>query len=814
MAKPKRNAKKDHRRSNRKRQEEELTKLQQKIDEFDPKTDGLKISQFADLPISTETLQGLKESSFIQLTDIQRQTIPISLKGEDVMGTARTGSGKTLAFLVPTIEALIRAKITELDGLAALIISPTRELAIQIFEVLTKIGKYNSFSAGLVTGGKDVKYEKERVSKMNILVGTPGRISQHLNEAVGMETSNLQMLVLDEADRCLDMGFKRQIDSILGHLPPTRQTLLFSATQSESVSDLARLSLTTPKRIGNTTDAQFATEEEAAAAAAEGKDGIISATPASLDQYYITVPLDEKLNILWSFIKSHLKSKILVFFLSLKQVQFVYETFRTLQPGISLLKLYGRHKQTSRMETTFKFSQAQHACLFATDIVARGLDFPAIDWVIQLDCPEDSATYVHRVGRAARFGRKGKSLLMLLPSEEEGMLKRLENNKIDVKKMNIKQKVKKSIRPQLQSLCFQDPIMKNLGQRAFISYFRSVYIQKDKDVFKVEELPTDKYAESLGLPGAPKIKFRGGAAAAEALSAANKEKKNASRQLIELEKTNEDGESATKDNGKVRTKYDRMFERQNQTVLSKEYLNLTGSAKTEADVEADANEASANEEDDEDDFMKVKRKDHNIIEEELPDLSIPVSKRSAKKALSKKASIASKGNPTKLVFDDEGKAHAIYELEDEEDFQKAGDAMTQKKEYVEKETGVMNMADLEDKETAKEKRQEKKRKRKEAEKRAREEEEEGDDGSDYSDEEDEGRVTYLGRNGSADVDLDRDMESSSDSDGDDDEPQAKKPKWFENSKINRKNDDDKYMEIEEPQSLEDLEALTQKLLQG
>ena len=101
------------------------------------------------------------------------------------------------------------------------------------------------------------------------------------------------------------------------------------------------------------------------------------------------------------------KSKILVFFSSSKQVQYTYETFRTLQPGISLMKLYGRHKQTSRLETTMKFSQAQHACLFATDIVARGLDFPAIDWVVQVDCPEDAATYVHRVGRSARFGRKG-----------------------------------------------------------------------------------------------------------------------------------------------------------------------------------------------------------------------------------------------------------------------------------------------------------------------------------------------------------------------------------------------------------------------
>lgn len=745
--------KKLDRKAKRKSEEDELQALQTKIQEFDPK-DAKLISNFSDLPISEGTLRGIKEANFVTMTDIQKRTIPVALKGEDVMGTAKTGSGKTLAFLIPVIESLVHNKITEFDGLAALIISPTRELAVQIFEVLTKIGKYNSFSAGLVTGGKDVQYEKERVARMNILVGTPGRISQHLNETVGMDSSNLQVLVLDEADRCLDMGFKKQIDSIVGHLPPTRQTLLFSATQSDSVKDLARLSLTNYEKIGVSSDAS------------------LSATPDTLDQFYIRIPLDEKLDVLWSFIKSHLKSKILVFFSSSKQVQFAYETFRTLQPGISLLKLYGRHKQTTRLETTTKFSHAQFACLFATDIVARGLDFPAIDWVVQVDCPEDAATYVHRVGRCARFGRPGKSLLMLLPSEEEGMLKRLESNKIEVKIMNIKQKNKKSIRPQLQSLCFKDPQMKNLGQRAFISYYRSVYIQKDKNIFRIDDLPTEKFAESLGLPGAPKIKIKGGES--------NKEKKNMSRQLLTLHGADENGEVKEEKSQKVRTKYDRMFDRQNQTVLSEQYLNMTGTQIRDKE----------NEEDDEDDFMQVKRHDHQLNEIELPDLTLPVSKRSAKKALSKKLSIANKGLPTKLVFDDEGGAHPIYELEDEDDFKKKGDAKAQKESFVQKETQVMDLADVEDKELAKEKRQEKKRKRKEIERRLREEEFSSGDEQDYD---------------TGVADLDRDLEHS------DDEslPVSKKPKWFQRDTPAQ---DSGVIELDEPESLEDLEALTSRLI--
>lgn len=710
----------------RKQEEQELQSIAKRITEWTP---SKEVEKFADLPITEATLKGLKGALFVKMTDVQRKTIIPALKGEDIMATAKTGLGKTLAFLVPVIEALNRALITEFDGLAALIVSPTRELAVQIFEVLTKIGKYNTFSAGLVTGGKDVKFEKDRVSKMNILVGTPGRISQHLNEAVGMETLNLQVLVLDEADRCLDMGFKRQIDSIVAHLPLDRQTLLFSATTSDLVQDLARLLLVNPKKIGVSQDE--------------------SATPDTLDQYYVKVPLEEKLDILWSFIKLHLKLKILVFFSSSKQVQYAYESFRHLQPGISLLKLYGRHKQTLRIETTVKFSHAQYACLFATDIVARGLDFPLIDWVIQLDCPEDAQTYVHRVGRAARFGKLGKSLLMLTPTEEEPFLAKLKAVKIEPKLMNIKGKAKKSIRPQLQSLCFHDPILKNLAQRAFISYFRSVYVQKDKNVFSVESLPVDKFASLLGLPGAPKIK----------LGLLKNDKKNENRKLKLLELANDQGDIV--EEKKQRTKYDRMFERQNQTVLSLNFRKMTeGDSADESD----------------DDFMTVKRKDHHLEEDTLPDLSAPVSKRSAKTALSKAALAKTKGaNPTKLKFDDDGVAHPLYELQDEEDFAAEGDASELKAEFVAKEGDKMAYADFDDKLVAKQKKQEKKRKRKEAERRAWEDE------------------------------LEEDMEE-----GEEQQDRPKRAKWWkEGDEAKRLNE---VIEVEQPETVEDLEALAERLI--
>ena len=292
---------------------------------------------------------------------------------------------------------------------------------------------------------------------------------------------------------------------------------------------------------------------------------------------------------------------------------------------------------------------------------------------------------------------------------------------------------------------------------------------------------SESIARSLGLPGAPKIKFKG--------RSDNKEKKNMSRQLAALSKSNNEGDVVPEEDKKVRTKYDRMSERKNQTILSDHYLNLTGS-------KADTAEKS---DDDDEDFMAVKRQDHELRDDELPDLSIPVSKRLAKKALSKKASVAGKGNANKLKFDDDGVAHAIYELEDEEDFKKQGDARVQKDTFLNKETELMNNADIEDKLTAKEKRQEKKRKRKEMEKNMRQE----------SDDEDENIQTVVSIGGD-DIDLDRDLEHSS---ADEDVPEPKKPKWFDNDKNVNKDEDDGVVEYDEPQTLEDLEALTSKLLE-
>lgn len=782
----KKKAKPEDKSLKRKRNQDDLQQLKKAVAEFDPKV--AEVTKFTDLPLSSPTRSGLDASHFQTLTDIQAKAIGPALKGRDILGAAKTGSGKTLAFMVPVLEALFRAQWTEHDGLGALVISPTRELAVQSFEVLRKIGRYHTFSAGLVIGGKSLREEADRLGRMNILVCTPGRMLQHLDQTAGFNVDNLQVLVLDEADRIMDMGFQSAVDALVEHLPKSRQTVLFSATQSRKVSDLARLSLKDPEYIS---------VHEASA----------SATPKTLSQHYLITPLPEKLDTLYSFIKSNLKSKIIVFMSSGKQVRFVYESFRHLQPGIPLLHLHGRQKQVARMEITRRFTSAQYSCLLATDVVARGVDFPSVDWVVQMDAPEDADTYIHRVGRTARYERDGKAILFLDPSEEEGMLKRLEQKKVPIQKVNVRDKKKKQITNSIQDMCFHNPDLKYLGQKAFISYTRSVGLQKDKDVFDLRALDLEGYSASLGLPEMPRVKYQ----RPEDI----KKLKNRSRaELSSGSEYDSDGEKISKPKKKdeVRTKYDKMFERKNQDVLSEHYSKLR------------------NDVDEDDDFFGVKRvlKDDDLDSaakegEDPRGKVVPVyggqeliidSKRREKLITSKKQMLKYKGKGTRVVFDDDGEAHQLYELQGEDDFQREGSAEAQRRAFVAAEADRVREADVDDKQLAKERRQEKKIKRKERERL----EASGQDVPGGRDQ------PALGTSEDVEqaMDLLRSLPIGDDnnrSDGEEDErPKKKAKKWFQDdsedeAEKSKKKGKGKVIEVTDaPNTLEDYEALAQGLL--
>jgi len=817
----------------RKREVESIDVLVQRVTDLEAKP-ATPPQDFSDLPLSQATQSGLEASHFKTLTTIQADAIPAALKGRDILGAAKTGSGKTLAFIVPVLENLYRKRWTEYDGLGALILSPTRELAIQIFEVLRKVGRNHAFSAGLVIGGKSLQEERERLGRMNILVATPGRMLQHMDQTADFDIGNMQMLVLDEADRIMDMGFQAAVDAIVEHLPKERQTLLFSATQTKKITDLVRLSLNEP---------EFVSVHESAN----------TATPAKLQQNYIVTPLPEKLDVLWSFIRANLKKKILVFLSSGKQVRFVYESFRHLQPGVPLLHLHGNQKQTARLDITTKFSRAQHACLFATDVAARGLDFPAVDWVVQVDAPENPDTYIHRVGRTARFEKDGHSVLFLDPSEEEGMLGALERKRVVLERINVRQKkMQDTLRTQMQNMCFKDPELKYLGQKAFVNYVRSVYVMQDKDTFKLKELDLEGFANSLGLPGAPRVKFLKGDD--------TKTRKNMPRALAaalengsEASEDDGDGEEKATEKAKpaVRTKYDRMFERRNQDVLADHYHKLVHDEDEQPATSAkNADTADA---DEDNDFLAVKRRFHagdEGLDQEvvssaessdaesdergsnkkpaLEDLGInPASdtvtkkrvqlsnnpdqaalivdsKRREKLLKSKKALLKYKGHGAHLVFsDDEGEGKEKVYYEDEKEFAKRGAADVQKEQFLTSEKERKAQTDVVDKAVAKEKRREKKEKRKERERRAAEEE------ADVEAERDEDAGVQL-------APLGEEVHAQ------EEKPAKRKKKWFERDEDDDEAEADSRKKskrgrtsgdvVEQPETLEDLEALASGLL--
>ncbi|WOO79492.1 ATP-dependent RNA helicase DBP4 [Vanrija pseudolonga] len=745
----------------RSRNNQELADLQKRIKEYEPPAE---LTLFSQLPLSSRTLRGLKHSHFLNPTAIQAQSIPESLRGRDLLGSARTGSGKTLAFLIPLLERLYLQRWGPMDGLGAVVISPTRELAVQTFNALRDIGRFHTFSAGLVIGGKPLKEERDRLSRMNILIATPGRLLQHLDSTVGFESAGVKLLVLDEADRLLDMGFLPALRAIIQHFSPSetaradRQTLLFSATQSKDLAALAKLSLHDPLYINTNKP---------------GEEGVM---PANLEQYYSVVPLERKLDALWGFIKSHLKMKGVVFVTSGKQVRFIFETFRRLHPGLPLMHLHGKQKQPTRMAIFEKFSSSNSALLICTDIAARGLDFPAVDWVVQLDCPDDVDSYIHRVGRTARYQSEGKGLCFLLPSEEEGMKARWAEKGIDVKMIKIKESKMGKLDQQMQSFCFKEPEIKYLGQRAFISYMRSVHIQKDKSIFKLSELPAEKYAASMGLPGAPQIKLldqgkkvkeRGGpkkdddeegpTVVHQKLAPLSDEEdeddddEDDDDEESEDEESDEDDDEAASGSGsdsesedlpvrsapQVRTKYDRMFERKNQDILTDHYSKVVAH-------DDDLLAAGA---DDDDDVFTLARRDHDIDDDEAADLGISealadpskakplitsddLSKRKLKAAATRTGQLKNRPAPTKVVFGEDGEARDIYEkgIEAEQAAAATRDG------YLAEERERMAAADIVDREVAREKRREKKRKRKE-----RERELEGA----YSDDEG-GAVAFIG----------------------------------------------------------------------
>lgn len=445
------------------------------------------MSKFRDFPLSKETLSGLKAAQYIEPTEIQCQTILPALEGKDILGSAKTGSGKTLAFIIPLLERLHKEKWSSNDGLGALVITPTRELAYQIFEVLRRVGQYHQFSAALIIGGKDLAMERKRIDQMNIIICTPGRLQQHMEENPLFYGDSLKILIIDEADRILDMGFEESMNVILDFLPKDRQCLLFSATQTNSVKDLARCSLNNPIKVSVDSESN-------------------TTTPEALRQKYTVINLEQKLSFLWSFIKRHKKSKILVFIATCKQTRYLHDLFCRMKPGVSIISLHGGLHQNKRMDIYNKFYDVRHCVMLATDLAARGLDFPNVDWVVQMDCPDDVTSYIHRVGRTARADKSGRALLVLMPNEKEYMLRQLAKKNIEIQEVPTLEKHLFHIQPSVASNLVRDVNLKEEAKRAFKCYLKALLNSRFRKFSDPSKLNLEAYAKSLGLEITPRVR--------------------------------------------------------------------------------------------------------------------------------------------------------------------------------------------------------------------------------------------------------------------------------------------------------------------
>ena len=619
-----------------------LTELQPDMDESKLDLWEKPYSKFKDLPISSKTLQGLNSSKYFNLTPIQRATLPHSLGGRDILGASKTGSGKTLCFLIPLLENLYRDGFIKEEGLGALILLPIRELAIQVFEVINKIGKHHNYSVGLVIGGND--YEKERyvVNNMNILIGTPGRILQHMSESYMFTADNLKILVIDEADRILDEGFEDELNKIINYLPKNRQTLLFSATLTRNLKRLVKIHMRSPEYINlsntdnvlNTIENINKNELSIMKIKNDGNNNINlnnnnnntnlndMIIPKNLSQFYSIVEPEDRVNVLYSFLKTHKMSKILVFVSSRKQVRYFTEVFKHLKLGMLFLDIHGKQKQGKRYSTFYTFSQKRNSVvLFATDLASRGVDFPAIDWVIQLDPPEDIAQYIHRVGRTARYKSDGNSVLFV-GEKEINFVNELELRKIKVTKIKIAPNKINNITPVVRSLLSEHNELIEIAEKAISSYVKSINLMTNKSVFNIKNIDLGKLALSYGLVSSPEMVVKSKKEIEEEIDDEDNKIIETKNKKIEEEK-NLVKENLINNNTENKKK-SKLFKLKEKIKLKK--LMKQKEKNNEINLKEEE-EKDKNEEEEDDEFLSVKKDKENKKENE---------KKEEKKFLEKK----------------------------------------------------------------------------------------------------------------------------------------------------------------------------------
>ena len=351
--------------------------------------------RFEDLKLIPEILKALKEEGYTEPTSIQEKAIPLVLKREDVLGSAQTGTGKTAAFAIPIIQHLAkRPKPNGRRKITGLVVTPTRELALQIGESFTAYGKYTPIKNTVIYGGVGQGSQTDALKRgVDVLVATPGRLLDLMEQGF-ISLKDVRYFVLDEADRMLDMGFIHDIKKIIAKLPKSRQSLFFSATMPKNIVDLSNQILINPRKVAVNP---------------------VSSTAETIQQYLYLTNRDKKRELLLHILKSNDIEQVLVFSRTKHGADRIVRNLR--KKKIECAAIHGDKSQNQRQKALKSFKKNQIRVLVATDIAARGIDIDKLRHVINYDIPNESETYVHRIGRCGRAGEDGVSISICEPEE-------------------------------------------------------------------------------------------------------------------------------------------------------------------------------------------------------------------------------------------------------------------------------------------------------------------------------------------------------------------------------------------------------------
>eukprot|EP01062_Namystynia_karyoxenos_P062125 TRINITY_DN55053_c0_g1_i1.p1 TRINITY_DN55053_c0_g1~~TRINITY_DN55053_c0_g1_i1.p1 ORF type:complete len:742 (+),score=238.20 TRINITY_DN55053_c0_g1_i1:228-2228(+) len=524
------------------------------------------------LALRPELVSALSAEGFVQMTEIQRRCIPLLIDRKDILGQAKTGSGKTLAFVVPMLHDLLSRGAGTRGGTRALTVGPTKELCHQILTVADRLVQRlarsgQRLSCALITGGTKVSQEQAALrAGVDFVVATPGRLLDHMRHTAGWHwKKRVEWLVIDEADRVLMEGFSKEVDAILQLLGPAegapaavrRTTALFSATLARGFADLWRLSFSDPplhvtdivlppqqpdpgaadeaaadeaEEQGEEEAEEEEAEEDEEHEAAAGAGGALRASEAigrlgdagetfrapvpsqRLVQQAMVVPVGDKLVYLYRLLRELYKKgarKYIVFFASCASAQSHCMMLNTVLGGEpQCLMLHGKMKHRQRVATFDHFCGAAEGVLFATDVAARGLDIPQVEWIIQYDPPTDPTEYLHRVGRTARGGGSGSALLFLTPNEV-GFLDFLRANGVTVEKRKPPATNPERYHAKLHDIILQDPVLEKNARAGYKAYLMAYQQHHLKRYFDAGRLPLDEVAKAFCLnpADAPRVQL-------------------------------------------------------------------------------------------------------------------------------------------------------------------------------------------------------------------------------------------------------------------------------------------------------------------